>query len=257
MNMIDKLTGTGRSVLRSLGLGQGPKVFCISFQRTGTTSVGKFFADHGRAVATWHVSRSNEWSLAWFKGDHEQIFCSADFSRHQVFEDDPWWLSDFYKVLFHRFPDARFVLLERDADRWFDSMVSHSKGRTLGNTHRHAQIYDRGEEYAALSGGPGLYSNTIDNLLPLDERHREHYKRIYNDRNREVHLFFERFGPERLFHGRLEDPTIWKRMGEAFGIQVAETYTVHANASAARSREVIATAGQTGAEPGGQPERTT
>ena len=74
------------------------------------------------------------------EGDHERIFRSPEFNRYQVFEDDPWWISDFYKVLFHRFPDARFVILERDADRWFDSMVSHSKGHTLGNSHLHAQI---------------------------------------------------------------------------------------------------------------------
>lgn len=214
-----------------------PKIFCISFQRTGTTSVGRFFADHGYQVATWPLSYKNQWSLSWFSGDHERIFQHPDFMGHQVFEDDPWWLGDFYKVLFHRFPDARFVLLERDADRWFDSMVSHSKGRTLGNTHRHANIYGRAAEFAALEGTPGRYTADIDNLLPLDESHRAHYTRIYTDRNREIHWFFERFGQERLFHGRLEDPAIWQRMGEAFGIRVAPSYTVHANASAPRSAE--------------------
>lgn len=193
--------------------------------------MGEFFRQHGRSVATWQVSRANEWSLSWFKGDHERIFSSEAFLTNEVFEDDPWWLGDFYKVLFHRFPDARFVLLERDADRWFDSMVAHSGGRTLGNTHRHANLYRREEEYAALPGRPGAYTNDIDNLLPLNEEHREHYKRIYNARNREIAWFFERFGPQRLFQGRLEDPLVWKHMGDAFGIRVADGYTVHANAS--------------------------
>jgi hypothetical protein len=232
--MSDLLQRMGRAIGLQRPAFTGPRIFCISFQRTGTTSVGRFFADHGHAVATWKVSYGNAWSLAWFTGDHERIFDHPDFLRHQVFEDDPWWLGDFYKVLFHRFPDARFVLLERDADRWFDSMVSHSKGRTLGNTHRHAHLYARAAEYAALEGAPGLYSNTIDNLLPLNETHRAHYTRIYTDRNREIRWFFAHFGPERLFHGRLEDPTIWQRMGEAFGIAVAPDYAVHANASAPR-----------------------
>jgi hypothetical protein len=235
--MNDLLEKLGRA-LGSVKVGEaGPRIFCISFQRTGTTSVGRFFADHGFKVATWQVSFANAWSLAWFEGDHERIFASADFKAHQVFEDDPWWLSDFYKVLFHRFPDARFVLLERDADQWFDSMVSHSKGRTLGNTHRHAHIYDRSDEYALLSGSPGSYSNTIDNLLPLGEAHRTHYKRIYLNRLREVRLFFDRFGPERLFQGRLEEVDIWKRMGDAFGIMVKDGYVAHANASKPRNEE--------------------
>ena len=38
------------------------KIFCISFQRTGTTSVGQFFKDHGYLVATNPVSRANDWA---------------------------------------------------------------------------------------------------------------------------------------------------------------------------------------------------
>lgn len=235
--MSDLLDKLGRMFGSSKPAEVGPRVFCISFQRTGTTSVGRFFADHGFKVATWQVSFANAWSLAWFEGDHERIFASTDFQAHQVFEDDPWWLSDFYKVLFHRFPDSRFVLLERDADQWFDSMVSHSKGRTLGNTHRHAYLYDRTDEYAQLGGSPGAYSNTIDNLLPLEEAHRAQYKRIYLNRLREVRLFFERFGPERLFQGRLEEVDLWQRMGESFGITVKDGYVAHANASKPRNAD--------------------
>ena len=127
-------------VLRAIS---SPKIFCISVQRTGTTSVGQFFRDHNFRVATWNDSRKNNWTLNWIKGDHKRIFESRDFKLNQVFEDDPWWCLDFYKILFHRFPNAKFILIERDADRWFDSMVSHSNGKTLGNTHQHTLLYNR------------------------------------------------------------------------------------------------------------------
>jgi Sulfotransferase domain len=209
------------------------KVFCLSFQRTGTTSVGQFFHEHGYRTATWQVSRRNGWGLSWFQGDHERIFGSRDFRWHDVFEDGPWFCLDFYKVLFHRFPAARFVLLERDPDRWFDSMLSHSGGRNLGNTHRHAVLYRREEEFQAHpEAAKSRYTSTIDNLFELNESHREHYTRVYRTRNEEVRVFFGQFGPKRLFHGRLEDPKVWHAMGKAFGIDVAEGYAVHANASA-------------------------
>src|SRR5690554_6122442 len=94
-----------------------PKIFCISVQRTGTTSVGQFFREHNYRVATWTISRRNDWTVKWFKGDYENIFNSFDFKTSQVFEDDPWFCLDFYKVLFHRFPNSKFVLVERDADK--------------------------------------------------------------------------------------------------------------------------------------------
>jgi hypothetical protein len=209
----------------------GPKVFCISFQRTGTTSVGKFFGEHGYKVGGWAVTHANQWTLLWLKGDHERIFRSEEFLYHQVFEDSPWGGNDFYKILFHRFPDARFVLLERDADKWFDSMVSHSNARTLGNTHRHCSVYHREEDFHALDGLPNAYTDEVDNLLPLNASHRDHYTRIYRSQNKEVKMFFELLGRERLFSGQLEDPDVWKKMGSFFGIDVKPGYSVHANRS--------------------------
>ena len=45
----------------------GKKIFCISFQRTGTTSTGQFFIDHGYSVATWAVGKRNKWSVRWIE----------------------------------------------------------------------------------------------------------------------------------------------------------------------------------------------
>jgi hypothetical protein len=205
-----------------------PKIFCISVQRTGTTSVGQFFIDHGYPVATWNYSRQNEWSLKWFKGDYEAIFKSNSFRFNQVFEDDPWWCGDFYRVLFHRFPSARFILIERDADRWFDSMKRHSHNRNLGNAHMHATLYNRlGDFYRIDPTDEQFYSAKIDNLLSLDESHRDHYTSLYHRRNREVIHFFDSFGKERLCHLALEDKDKWQKLGSYFSLQVDPKYDVH------------------------------
>lgn len=49
-----------------------PKIFVISFQRTGTTSTGRFLSDHNYRVATYSISKRNNWTLKWFKGDFEK-----------------------------------------------------------------------------------------------------------------------------------------------------------------------------------------
>lgn len=209
-----------------------PKVFCISLQRTGTTSTGQFFKDHGYPVATYGVSLANAWTIQYWRGDYESVFRSYDFMTSLVFEDDPWWLNDFYKVLYHRFPNSKFILLERDADRWFDSMVSHSKGKTLGNTHLHCAQYHRLKEFhETVKGHENIYTNVIDNALPLGEAQREHYTNFYSIRNKEVKLFFQHHDVNRLFNADLDDGNLWQKMGQFFHIDVQAGYNVHLNKS--------------------------
>lgn len=207
------------------------KIFCISFQRTGTTSVGQFFKDHGFEVAGYHKTRSTTWSTLRFLGKYEDIFKSKDFKKHQVFEDNPWFEEDFYKILFHKFPRAKFILFTRDSDKWFDSMVNHSNGKTLGNTFRHSRIYSRLEEFFDKYPEENHYTDlgTIDNLLDLNESHREHYKSVYRTRNKEVIDFFKAFSPDSLFVCELEDEKKWIKLGAFFGIKVSENYESHLN----------------------------
>ncbi|MBE0670972.1 MAG: hypothetical protein IH588_10320 [Anaerolineales bacterium] len=209
-----------------------PKIFCISLQRTGTTSTGQFFKDHGYPVATYGVSLANAWTSRYWIGDYESIFRSYDFRASLVFEDDPWWLNDFYKVLYHRFPNSKFILLERDADKWFDSMVSHSKGKTLGNTHIHCAHYQRLKEFHDMAAADkNIYTDVFYKALPLGEAQREHYTSFYSIRNKEVNLFFQHHDPSRLFNADLVDEALWKKMANFFHININEGYNVHLNKS--------------------------
>ncbi len=207
------------------------KVFCISFQRTGTTSVGEFFLKHGFSVATWNVSVKNNWTKYWFEGDYESIFNSTDFKKNTVFEDNPWWCLDFYKILYHRFPKAKFILFTRDSNKWFDSMVSHSNGKTLGNTYVHCKIYDREQEFHHKFPNYLYQNHTIDNLLEIIESNREHYIKLYENRNREVIAFFNRNNNSRLILLKLEDGDKWQKLGLFFKIKVEPLFSIHANAS--------------------------
>lgn len=236
MNNVSKLVKKIRSVLsksyRSFLFKNKPKIFCISLQRTGTTSTGQFFKDHGFPVATYGISWENAWTFHYWIGDYESIFQSYDFKTSLVFEDDPWWLNDFYKVLYHRFPDSKFILLERDSDKWFDSMVAHSKGKTLGNTHLHCAQYQRLKEFHETAAGyENMYKNVVDSALSLGEEQREHYTSFYNIRNLEVKLFFQHHNVTRLFNADLEDVDLWQKMGRFFHINVHEGYNVHLNKS--------------------------
>lgn len=202
------------------------KIFCISFQRTGTTSVGNFFKEHGYKVAGNQISQSNEWNEKWYRGDYDAIFNSKYFKRSEVFEDDPWFFPEFYKFLFMKFKNAKFILFKRDPNKWFDSMVSHSNGMSLGNTFIHAKIYRREEEMHSFDS----YGEPILNHLSL-EGHREEYIKVYNRHIIEVEQFFKAYAPDSLITCNLEDPEKWTKLGALFNIKVDDSYNVHSNRS--------------------------
>ncbi|MTI38306.1 hypothetical protein E1140_02255 [Fulvivirga lutimaris] len=122
--------------------------------------------------------------------------------------------------------------MERDADKWFDSMISHSKGKTLGNTYMHSRLYRREDDFYNLGiDQKVLYSTEIDKLLELNDNLREQYKKVYQLRNREVLEFFSELNRDRLIHAKLEDKNKWKKLGDFFGFTVKEEFDVHYNKS--------------------------
>lgn len=209
-------------------------VFCLSMQRSGTTSVGKFLADVGYNAAGWTQSLENNWSEQWYEGDFEAIFNSKTFLESNAFEDAPWFFPDFYKNLYHRFPNAKFLLLKRDSEEWFNSMVKHSNDNILGKTPVHCKIYRREKEYLEL-----LHSNKLVDrennyvlektmkLTPHKKLYLETYERHYN----EVLEFFNRKSPNSLFFGCLDDKNIWSNMAEFLGKKIPNSYVSHENKS--------------------------
>lgn len=216
-----------------------PKVFCVSMQRTGTSSVGKFFRDFGFKWAGWPADEQHNWSGAWYDGDFERIFSAPGFLAADAFEDSPWFMPDFYKVLFHRFPGARFVLFTREPDAWFASMLAHSDGDIIGTGRIHCRIYRREQEYLDLVAA-GRLDPAVENQLASRKTMKlwgrdEHYKAVYRLHNAEVREFFGRHSPGSLHVGALEDPDKWRKLGRFLGIDVPQGYVSHANASAARA----------------------
>lgn len=210
-----------------------PKVFCPSIQRTGTTSVGIFLEEHGYRVAHEADGDRNNWNYYWYIGNYNKIFNSVAFNSFQAYEDSPWWYPDFYRVIYQHFPESKFILLQRDADAWFDSMMRLKQGRILGNSRRHSKIYRRMPEFfEKLDNDPDFTPslNEKDQLLRLDGK-RQHYTHLYRIYNREIKDYFRQLNPKALFAGRLEDPDKWQKIGRFLGLNVNSAYDVHANKS--------------------------
>lgn len=218
--------------------GDKERIFCLSMQRSGTTSVGDFFSTFGFPSAGHSHSRKNNWSKSWYNGDYDTIFNSREFLSYQVFQDDPWWAPDFYKVLYHKFPNAKFILLTRDSKSWFNSMLNHSGGKTLGNTQRHCKIYRREFEYYQVFGSEINVNNSendIDNLLSLDGME-DHYRKIYELRNMEIINFFKEAKNESFIVCDLMDQSKWKKIGNFMKLNVPSDFNIHSNKSKIENR---------------------
>jgi hypothetical protein len=212
------------------------KVFCLSMQRSGTTSVGDWLEAHGLARAGSPTSVRLGWTRMWLAGAYDAIFASETFGRTEIFEDDPWWCPGFFRVVARRYPQARFILLERDPDAWFDSLCRHSGGLNPGWSDVHARVYEReGELESLLTRNPALRPDAWG-LLSIVE-HREHYRRLYQRHSEAVRAFFAS-EPERLLIGRLEDPAVFPRICHFVGVSPDPEIPIpRANASTDEMRE--------------------
>jgi hypothetical protein len=207
--------------------------------RNGSASFGRFCRDLGLHTAVAAPTRDHRWTAAWHAGDFEAIFASPEFAHAQVLAGSPWWLPDFYKVLFHRYPGARFVLLTREPEIWFASMLAHADGQASADSRLHAKAFRRELEFLRL-----LRAGEVDDRrdergrrLPL-HGHAARYSEAYRLHNSEVMEFFGRHAPDALHWGELEDPSLWRRLARFLGHEVPIGYRCHVNAGA-RARPLL------------------
>ncbi|HEX3945852.1 MAG TPA: sulfotransferase [Rhizomicrobium sp.] len=106
----------------------GPKVFGIGFQKTGTSSLDEAFRILGY--------RTDKGVFINAPAKRDSIFIDPPLTNTKVlervlpiaqvkdaFSDNPWPL--LYRELDALFPDSKFVLTVRDSQRWLASLVRH------------------------------------------------------------------------------------------------------------------------------------
>jgi len=209
------------------------KIFCVSMQRSGTTSVGKFLEQWLNHV-TNPMNREQRWPRKWFDGNFEAIINDPVFQKGEVFEDAPFWFPEFYKYLYHRVPGSRFILLHRDSDSWFKSMVRHSHGYAPGVTDIHAKVYRREDGFEWLQQNiPGFENFPVKAMTLFDQA--DKYKKAYERHTREVEKFFALHDPDALFSAKLSDPDVWTNLSDWLNLPKQGGKSMHSHAHKAKS----------------------
>lgn len=92
-----------------------PKVFCIGFHKTGTTTLEVALTKLGYRVTGSFGTRDPDIASK----VHDMAF--AKVKDYDAFEDNPWPI--LYQELDARFPGSKFILTRRPADAWIRSQV--------------------------------------------------------------------------------------------------------------------------------------
>lgn len=102
-----------------------PKIFCIGFNKTGTTSLEKVLKDF--RIKLGNQEEGEMLMNNWFDRDFKTIFKYVKSAT--AFQDIPFSLPYTFITLEQKFPNAKFILTVRDdAEQWYNSIVKfHSK----------------------------------------------------------------------------------------------------------------------------------
>jgi len=83
------------------------KIFCIGLPRTGTTTICSAFEMLGFSAK--HIYETLEIS---------------DYEKYDAYADTPIWVPEFFKKLYNKYPDAKFIYTYRDIEKWMASIIN-------------------------------------------------------------------------------------------------------------------------------------
>jgi hypothetical protein len=100
------------------------KIFCIGFNKTGTTTLEGVLRGYGYDLPDQEEQEARL-TEACFRCDYTELRRFVE--RYDAFQDQPFSQGETYAVVDALFPNSRFILSERDPEEWFDSMTRFHK----------------------------------------------------------------------------------------------------------------------------------
>lgn len=181
-----------------------PKIFCIGFQKTGTSSMRDALQQLG-----WSVTGvfGRQTPLPELRESYVETGLAIAHEFDAV-EDMPWPLM--FRELDAAFPGAKFILTIRDTERWYRSIHDH-----FGPKPYHIQQLTYGEEAGSPVG------------------HEMRYKSVYEAHNAAVLDYFAD-RPADLLVMRLEQGDGWAKLGAFLSVEVPDGPFVRTNSSRQR-----------------------
>ncbi|WP_147367059.1 sulfotransferase family protein [Aurantiacibacter zhengii] len=183
-----------------------PKIFCIGFQKTGTTSLDLALQQLGYSTITVF---GRDRPLPELRANLVDIGIGIA-QGVDVVSDMPWPL--IYRELDTAFPGAKFILTVRDTDKWYRSIRDH-----FGPANDRIQQLTYGDDAGSPVGNEARYTA------------------VYDAHNADVRSYFvDR--PDDFLEMSLEAGDGWRKLGAFIGrTDVPEGEFVRTNTASQRS----------------------
>lgn len=137
-----------------------PKVFCIGFHKTGTSSMGEVLRSLGY---NWYNYRQNPAMVKEIVAGNYTLAKQVS-AQYEAFEDDCWPF--LFKELDKWYPGSKFILTVRDQQQWMESVT-----RYFTNTDSVWRSF--------------LYGHSVP------AGHEQEYLEVYNKHNADVLDYFK------------------------------------------------------------------
>lgn len=95
------------------------KLFCIGYNKTGTTTMAAILKRYGLKLPS-QSEQEIRLTRQTFATNYAPL---KDFvAKFDAFQDLPFSQGEVYAVCDALFPDSKFILTERDSEKWFNSL---------------------------------------------------------------------------------------------------------------------------------------
>ncbi|MGM0953485.1 MAG: sulfotransferase [Pseudomonadota bacterium] len=199
------------------------KIFCIGYNKTGTTTLETVLRLYGYQLPN-QQEQEIRLSKNVFSTEYEELkgFCS----NYDAFQDMPFSQGLTYVAADALFPNSKFILTERAAESWFKSMCGfHKKVFNIDDLSKLTEK-DIVEKFTYLY--PGYSHANRERLLSSfngEERHvrwdklydYELYTKMYASRNEEIKRYFMN-APHKLLVIDVTKETSTKRLCDFLNI---------------------------------------
>lgn len=157
------------------------KVFCIGFNKTGTTSLSEIFSNNLFLVSPQTPFEYNTYSYIYGNPLTIIEMIKNDYFEYSFFQDVPFSLPNFYEHLFTHFPSAKFILTVRDNENvWYQSLVrSHKRFPNFKNPKKIQYVYE-GWTHKIQTDGYGAPVYDPYNYDILTSAYTKHIKDVEN-----------------------------------------------------------------------------
>nr|WP_115094656.1 sulfotransferase [Synechococcus sp. UW106] len=120
------------------------KIIQIGFNKTGTSSLARFFSNNGFKVVG-HSRYANK--IINNIHQDQPPFQGLDFDVAQDLEDhkNNLYIQDYYKEIDQSHPETKFILTTRSCEKWIESRLNHNAGRYARRAMRNHGITELNE----------------------------------------------------------------------------------------------------------------